>query len=275
MPTNLGAGEILSIITGTLPITLVIVGGIVFGIMRLFKGFTPADYSELTMVVVIIVLLFLFVWMVIANVHFTIHPREAFEDVGAVAADPATSLLAAIAAAEKDACDLVTRTDQFIQNDVGKPGQDNPALVTAAQQKSRDGAGGPLTVCGSGSNGSADISGDELNEAANRIARLETTVLKFTAPEVKRTYDASNTCEGFTDQAAAQAADQIADLTARLKTVTDAIALQKNKYIAAIDAKTASLQRGELSDCDRKKGASSGATAAGAPKGSVPSVHTK
>lgn len=270
MPTNLGAGEILSIITGTLPITLLIVGGLVFGIMRLFKGFTPADYSELTMVVVIIVLLFLFVWMVIANVHFTIHPREAFTDAAAAAAaDPLSSLLAAIAAAEKDACDLVTRTDQFIQNDVGKPGQDNPALVTAAQQKSRDGAGGPLTVCGSGSNsnGSADISGDELNEAANRIARLETTVLKFTAPEVKRTYDASNTCEGFTDQ--------VADLEARLKTVTDAIALQKNKYIAAIDAKTASLQRGELSDCDRKKGASSGATAAAAPKGSVPSVQTK
>ena len=271
MPTNLGGSEILAIITGTLPITLLIVGGLVFGIMRLFKGFTPADYSELSMVVVIIVLLFLFVWMVIANVHFTIHPREAFKDVGAAAADPLSSLLAAIAAAEKDACDLVTRTDQFIQNDVGKPGQGNPALVTAAQQKSRDGAGGPLTVCGSGSSGSADISGDELNEAANRIARLETTVLKFTAPEVKRTYDASNTCEGFTDQAAAQ----IVDLTARLKTVTDAIALQKNKYIAAIDAKTASLQRGELSDCDRKKGASSGATAAGAPKDSVPSVQTK
>lgn len=243
-----------------------------FGIMRLFAGFTPSDYSELTMVVVVIVLLVMFVWLVIANVNFTIHPREAFTDATA-ASDPVTELLAAIAAAEKDACDLVTRTDQFIQNDVGKPGQDNPALVTDAQQKSRATAGGPLTECGSGSG--SDISGDELNEAANRIARLETTVLKFTAPEVKRTYDASNTCEGFTDQSADQIADQVTDLEARLKTVTDAIALQKNKYIAAIDAKTASLQRGELSDCDRKKGASSGATAAGAPKGSVPSVQTK
>jgi hypothetical protein len=43
-------------------------------------------------------------------------------------------------------------------------------------------------------------------------------------------------------------------LQPRLAAVQEAIALQQGKWIGAIDAKKAALQRGEASDCDKQKG---------------------
>lgn len=186
--------------------------------------------------------------VLVGSFSMMIHPRELFEDGGSDAVDPTVQLLTDITATEKDVCDLITRTDKFIQNDIGKPGHDDPQLVTNAQQKARDAVGGPITDCGTSWD---DVSGAAaLQEADNRLTRMEATLTSFTGPELQSTYNKSVPCqtEGFAD------AGPLSDLQNRLAAVKQTIVMQQKKLLKPIDDKTAALQRGEVSDCDKKRG---------------------
>jgi alkylhydroperoxidase/carboxymuconolactone decarboxylase family protein YurZ len=231
-------------IVGFAPFAIVITAGVIVGILYI-AGRVPKDFIPDVAEAIIIIGLGITVIVIIVNLFcLNIRPYERF--------DGGSDLLTGIAQAEKDVCGLMTRADGFIQSDVGPPGQDNPSLVTTAQVNARAAAGGPVVDC---SAGLIDASGDAmLQEAENRIARLETTLNGFTAPIFQKAYKASNTCENFADDPAVR----LDDLQKRLATIQSLIAQQKQNYLKPIDDKNAAMQRGELSDCDRRKGGAVG-----------------
>lgn len=222
-------------------IGLVIAGG--WFLERYRDRLNALGYAALFVLVAVMIVAF-----IVGNVCMAIRPRELFV---ATAAPTLESLGDRVTALEKGACDLVTRADQFIQNDVGKPGQDDPSLVTAAQEKVRAALPGPIVVCPAAATPLQGLSAEILADLENRVTRLETTLLKFTLPELQRTYDTAVKCEGFVG---ASASDGISALADRVTALETAIADQKTKLLKPIDDKTAALQRGELSDCDKKKG---------------------
>jgi hypothetical protein len=227
------------------------------------------DIPEIVFTGFVVVGVLMIVGLIVGTVCMRIGPTERFEDV---AAAPITleSLGPRVEALEKEACDLITRTDQFIQNDIGKPGQDDPSLVTAAQQKARAGLPGPMTDCPATASPLQGLSAEILADLENRVTRLEATVLKFTLPEIQRTYDTATKCEGF---AGGGDADPVAALADRITALEASVDLQKSKLLKAIDDKTAALQRGEVSDCDKKKaGKTAIATSNKMPAGTVTGV---
>lgn len=169
---------------------------------------------------------------------YTIHPREAFQDVsGAVSVDDPT-LLTDLAAAEDATCKLITRVDGFIQNDLGPSGQADSQLILAAQIKARDGVA------------MVDCSATEaaLEDVPHRLTRLEETLRSFTAPELQRTYDTTMRCaEGFVGAPPTNRER----LTAIQATLRD----QQTRLLAPVDQKTEDLQRGIASDCDKRRAA--------------------
>lgn len=239
------------IVTGT-PYILIGMSAIFVGAIYAIQKAPASVIGDVMKDIVMIGMVVLLVLIFVGSFSMMIYPRELFTDISA-GSDPTTALLSDIAAAEKDVCDLITRTDKFIQNDVGKPGYDNPQLVTDAQQKARTAVGSPITDCQA--DWSADVSGDmALQEADNRLTRMEATLKSFTGPELQSTYNKSVQCqEGFTDG--------LSDLQQRLAAVKSTIATQQQKLLKPIDDKTAALQRGEASDCDKKRGGNVAVTA--------------
>jgi hypothetical protein len=217
--------------------------------------------KDVAMIGMIVFLTLVFV----GSFSMMIKPRELFVD-GDTGVNPITQLLAGITAAEKDICNLITRTDSFIQSDIGKPGHDDPQLVTDAQQKARAAVDGPLTDCAAVW---SDVSGDAaLQEADNRLSRMEGTLKSFTGPELQTTYNKSVPCqtEGFSNQTEGFA-DPLTDLQNRLVSVKDTITSQQQKLLKPIDDKTAALKRGEVSDCDKKRGSKGAITASNKSSG--------
>ena len=177
-----------------------------------------------------------------------IHPREAFDSGTAAEEDPLQTLFQGIGAAEDAVCKLVTRTDEFIQGDVGNPGIQNPSLVKDAQNQARLLVGSSITICPA--TGIPET--ETLQDADQRLLRLEATLKSFSGPRIQKVYQQSVEC--FVPLNAEIGGPGIVLLQARLTAVQEAIALQQGKWIGAIDAKKAALQRGEASDCDKKKG---------------------
>ena len=212
--------------------------------------------KDVAMIGIIVFLTLVFV----GSFSMMIRPRELFVDV----TNPITQLLADITAAEKDVCNLITRTDSFIQSDIGKPGHDDPQLVTDAQQKARAAVNGPLTDCAAV--WTMDVSGDvALQEADNRLQRMEGTLKSFTGPELQTTYNRSVPCqtEGFSNQTEGP----LGALQQRINAVKDTIKTQQLKLLKPIDDKTAALKRGEVSDCDKKRGSKGAITASNKSSG--------
>jgi len=193
-----------------------------------------------------------------------IHPREmfeAFED-----ADPLDTLFHEIGEAEDAVCKLITRTDEFIQGDVGNPGIQNPTLVADAQRQARMEVGSSLTICPA--TGIPET--ETVQDADQRLLRLEATLKSFSGPRIQKVYQ--NSVECFVPLNADINGPLLDSLQKRLVVVQDAIALQQGKWIKGLDAKKEALKRGEVSDCDKQKavtaqkgsqtsGSSSGATA--------------
>jgi hypothetical protein len=194
----------------------------------------------------------------------TIHPTERFTDGGSLTPPtPTDTLLNGIADAEQKVCELVGRTDKFIESDVGKPGQDDPSLVVAAQRKARAQVpGGLLVDCTTGSPEAT------LLEADARLTLLENTLKWFTGPELDATYKkAMAGCEGFVVGNGSPA--PVVDLPAlqtRLDTINAEIADQHKNRLDPMDKQTERLNRGEVSDCQKKMGAGAGADAAASAK---------
>jgi hypothetical protein len=175
-----------------------------------------------------------------------IHPREAFANTES--ADPLQTLFHEIGEAEDAVCKLITRTDEFIQGDVGNPGIQNPTLVTDAQNQARLGVGGSITICPA--TGIPET--ETLQDADQRMQRLEATLKSFSGPRIQKVWQQSVEC--FVPLNADINGPSLASLQDRLTVVQTAIALQQGKWIKEIDAKKEALQRGEASDCDKQKG---------------------
>lgn len=202
------------------------------------------------------------VFMVVTLFCQAIRPYEQFVDgSGSVVVPTAptdaevTALLKDITDTETEVCHLITRTDKFIQNDVGKAGQDDPQAVQDAISTARQAVGGPLTDCTV--EWPDDVSGAAaLDEADNRLTRMEATLKSYTGPEIEKTYNTTVPCqsEGFQDGSGSEM-DTFTTLKSRLAAVKTTIQTQRTKWLKPIDKKTAALQRGEVSDCDKKRGA--------------------
>jgi hypothetical protein len=176
-----------------------------------------------------------------------IHPREAF-DSGSAEEDPLQTLFQGIGAAEDAVCKLVTRTDEFIQGDVGNPGIQNPSLVKDAQNLARLLVGSSITICPA--TGIPET--ETLQDADQRLLRLEATLKSFSGPRILKLY--MQTVECFQPVNTESGNPYIVLLQARLNAVQNSIALQQGKMLTAIDAKKEALKRGEASDCDKQKG---------------------
>ena len=138
--------------------------------------------------------------------------------------------------------------DGFIQSDVGPAGQSDSQLVLAAQMKAREG----VAV--------VDCSATEaaLEDVPHRLTRLEETLRSLTGPELQRTYDKTMRCEGFQDLPVAAPTNR-----QRLATIQTTIRDQQTRLLAPVDQKTADLQRGIASDCDKRRGAAAAQTLPG------------
>jgi len=175
-----------------------------------------------------------------------IHPREAFADTEP--ADPLQTLFQEIGEAEDAVCKLITRTDEFIQGDVGNPGIQNPALVSDAQRQARLSVGSSITICPA--TGIPET--ETLQDADQRLQRLEATLKSFSGPRIQKVWQQSVEC--FVPLNANINGPSLTALQGRLTVVQTAIALQQGKWIKEIDAKKEALQRGEASECDKQKG---------------------
>ena len=237
---------------GMLPFAVLAIAGLAMGLGFIGSKFSAEDISEIVLSVGTIGLIVFAVLIFVTRMCVKISPVEHFDPTSAPTDTP-QQLLVDITATEADVCKLITRTDKFIQSDIGKPGHDNPDLVTAAQQQARQAVGGQITDCDAYW---PDLSGDAaLQEADNRLTRMEMTLKSLTGPELEKTYDRAVKCEGFAGSL------DLADLRRRLDVIHDTIGFQQQKYLKPIDDKNAALQRGEASDCDKKRGSKVAVTA--------------
>lgn len=244
-------GDILMIVFGAAPITLLLVGGLVvavgFAVKYFLENGKPIEQELYWYLVAGIAIPFLIGGLLCA-ICYRVRPTEAFQNQD-TSGDPA--LLADLATAEDAVCKLLTRVDGFIQSDVGPAGQSNSQLVLAAQMKAREG----VAV--------VDCSATEaaLEDAPHRLTRLEETLRSLTGPELQRTYDKTMRCEGFQDIAGPQPTSR-ERLTAIQATIRD----QQTRLLGPVDQKTADLQRGIASDCDKRRGAAAAQTLPGGSK---------
>jgi hypothetical protein len=135
---------------------------------------------------------------------------------------------------------MIDDATQFIKNDIGHKGLDNPSLITEAIDEAIRKVDGPITSCPPTG---PPTTTDELNE---RLSRMQHTLDQFLEPILKNTYDKSMNCDGFADFS-----------PNRITTIQATIDMLTKKYLAPIQQKQKDLQAGHASDCDKKKGASS------------------
>jgi hypothetical protein len=244
----LQTGDILMIVFGAAPISLLLIGGLVVAIGLAVKYFLengkPIEPVLYWYLVAGIAIPFL-IGGLLCVICYRVRPTEAFQ-MQDISGDP--NLLADLIVAEDAVCKLITRVDGFIQNDVGPAGQSDSQLVLAAQMKARDG----VAV--------VDCSATEaaLEDAPHRLTRLEETLRSLTGPELQRTYDKTMRCEGFQDLATPEPTNR-QRLTAIQATIRD----QQTRLLAPVDQKTADLQRGIASDCDKRRAAAAAQTLPG------------
>lgn len=256
---------------------IALVAGLVVLWINISQRMTQAIAADLGLSVALILMGVISVMLFVCIFCSTIHPTERFVDAGApgdtvASMTPEDTLLNGITAAEQKVCGLIGRTDKYIESDVGKPGQDDPSLVVAAQRKARAAVpGGRLVDCTVGS------PQPTLLDADARLTLMENSIKWFIDPELEATYKkAMAGCEGFSDSAQNEGFDDgngnpapmvdTAALQKRLDAINAAINEQNRTRIVPMDKQQERLNRGEVSDCQKKMGANAGADAAAASK---------
>ena len=233
-------GKILMIVLGAGPLALLATGAVIVGLAAavIYIQNNPPDPAVPWLIMAGIAIPILLIGL-LCVICYRVMPREAFQDVSADIADP--TLLTDLGVTEDAVCKLITRVDGFIQSDVGVAGQSDSQLVLAAQMKAREG----VAV--------VDCSATEaaLEDVPHRLTRLEETLRSLTGPELQRTYDKTMRCEGFQDLPSIPVAVSRTRLTAIQATLRD----QQTRLLAPVDQKSADLQRGIASDCDKRRGA--------------------
>jgi len=140
--------EITLLSIGLLPVVIAILAGLFLAGVYLLSKITREDQKFIGKSFAVVAGIVFIVMVFIGTVCMNIRPTEQFEDMHSVdptetesqklLAEEQTSikaLLSGIGAAELATCKLITRVDNFIKGDVGKPGLDDPTLVTQAQQR--------------------------------------------------------------------------------------------------------------------------------------------
>ena len=199
---------------------------IVLVVVYMFSRVTVEDIVEIAVSVGTIWLIVIAVMLFVSFVCASIQVSEGFADIS----------LNDVVALENQVCALMMSSDSYILNDVGQPGQDNPAVLAAAQTTARGTA--PLPVC-------------SLNqtELENRVSRMENALKNFTGPQLKKTYDKTVPCtEGFLPVVTGSLSD-------RMQAIKAKIADQQTKYEVPIQKKLADVKKGILSTCEKNKAA--------------------
>jgi hypothetical protein len=237
---------------------------LIVGVLTAGKSFSANDVAEIGVALGGIFIAIVLVMFVVGWSCDNIQVVEKFlvEDASA----ELNSLWSEIGDVEKTVCTYITQADNFIKSAVGQPGADNPSLVTQAQQKAIAEAGGPITDC------SASWVTVSIDEAENRVSRIETTLNGFTGPQFESTYNKTVPCtESFVDMSGnEQLKKRIDGLKERLTKIKTVAATQKKKYLDPINQKTEQLKKGQASDCDKKRGASTAVKAANVSQSDVP-----
>jgi hypothetical protein len=260
-------------VMGVAALVIAISAGIIVGWIQFANRFSPDDAKEIGLGVATILVGVVTVMLFVCIFCSRIHPTERFADMAAGTLTPPTptdALLNGITDAEQKVCGLIGRTDKFIESDVGKPGQDDPSLVIAAQRKARATVpGGLLVDC---TTGSPEVT---LMNADARLTLLENTLKWFTGPELDATYKkAMAGCESFVDNGTLAPVVDLPALQARLNIITAEIADQHKNRLDPMDKQTERLNRGEVSECQKKMGAGAGADAAATAKRPPPGTPT-
>ena len=209
------------LIIGFLPFLLILSAALVVGATFIFSKLTAEAATEIISAVASILLLVMLVLIFVSQLCLRISPVEHFMD--------------AMADAEAKVCTLVVAVNKYIQSDLGQSGHDNPALVSTAQANAAAAVIGGITVCPA----PIDLTADE------RLTRMEQTLTQLVEPQLKIAYNKAMTCEGF----AASTEDRLAAIHQMVDTLT-------KQYIDPLNQKVEDLKSGKLSDCERRKGAS-------------------
>lgn len=237
---------------GFAPFGIILLGVAVLGIFYFTGRLDEKTLENVLMGLLTVVGSIWIIAIVLRMICLNIVPYEKFEDASG-SSDSMATLLIGIADAEAKACSLITRTNKFIKAGQGHAGQQNPDLVTQAQQAALSAAGGDIVDCGA--SWPADISGEAaLTEADNRMSRLETTLNGFTGPTFLKTYNKTVPCPPI-ESFAGEAKPTLKSLNKRLVAINALMQTQEQKYLKPIDQKTEQLKKGQASDCDKKQGA--------------------
>lgn len=266
-----------------LPFGLILGAGLVTLIVTAGGGKFSADDTQRIVTDVMILLALVGVVATLACILcYRIRPIELFvagviDISGAIHhqdTDEVQTLWTAVGKTEESICKLIGQTDDYIRSGIGPKGKDDPSLVTTAQQEARADAGGPITDCTmKWPVVVADVSSQTLDETMSqlddRIGRMETTLKGFSAPVLTKAYQSTVECnESFGDYAPIESfvATSLKALQERLKQVQATVEYQEKKYIGGMEQKKKELQAGQVSDCDKKRGAKT-AMAAGSKAG--------
>lgn len=234
---------------GLTPIAILVAAGLLIGVAFALRRFSQDDLIEIGGGVGIIGIATLAVLVFVSINCASVHPVEMFMDVSG---DPLSKLLKDIEHTENEACTLYTRVDKFIEGGLGKKGHEDPSLVVAAQAAARPKE--PITTCPVAPF-SVDISGSEvLDDAENRISRLETALNAFVGPQLQKTYNRTVPCPAIETFVDMDNSLSIESLQARLDTVISLLQKQKTTLLKPIDDKNERIQHHELSDCEKQQG---------------------
>jgi hypothetical protein len=252
---------------GMIPFLLILGAFIVMGAFFLLGRMTADDITEILLAMGTIWLVVMVVLIFVTQICMAISPREMFADLSGQET-PVQEFFAAFAKAESDVCTMTADIVEFIKNDVGKPGQDDPSLNDQAIQKAVSKVDGPITTCPPAPQ---PTTVDDIND---RLTRMEQTLNQLIEPELKHTYEVTfdtkdcfvdflgakelkwrrrrRVIEGFEDPQ-----DEFIKMVDRLQGIQGTIASLTAQYLAPIQQKQKDLKSGKPSDCDKKKGAKS------------------
>jgi hypothetical protein len=215
-----------------LPYGIILTAMVVMGFFALLTQVPGPVATELVIAVGAITLFVMGVFVIVTTFCVTIRPIEEF--VGD--------------ATEERICALMKRTDEFIANDVGIDGIDNPGLVSAKRAKLAT-AAEPLLMCDAFADYECILKKKEPVDEDEYLSRMERTLMRFVYPEIAKACAAAS-CDQPCETLTLKAADTEIGRLAAINAVADGL----DRQLAIIDEKTASLRRGELSECDRQKG---------------------
>jgi len=221
-----------------LPYGIIVAAMIIIGFLSILTRVPGPIATELAVAVGTIALVVMTAVVIVTTFCVQIRPIEEFVDSGSE-----------VEKTEARICALMKRTDEFIKNEVGIAGIDNPRLVSAKRAELAL-AAEPILICDAFADYECILKKKEAPiDDEERLSRMERTLMRFVYPEVSKAC-ASASCDRPCETLTLEGADTVDGRLTAMNAVADGI----DRQLAIIDEKTASLRRGELSDCDREKG---------------------